>query len=250
MLPRVTPLCCGSIAMDADVLVAGESGRTEAPSTVYLIEAAETVLVDTGFGDPGRATAAHPGFECRRTADQRLRRVLDAAGYAPGDVDTVVLSHLDWDHCHGLDTVGAGTRILVQARELAYATDPYPPHAVRYEAGAEGRDPPWRDRDLTPIEGETVVCPGVVAFPTPGHTVGHQSVAVATDTGTTVVAADAVPTFANVDREAGVPRTLGGAVDQIAWWESATDVLDRGDVILPGHEWEILDAEPAQDGSG
>jgi len=235
--------------MDADVLVAGEAGRIEAPSTVYLIEAAETVLVDTGFGDPGRATAAHPGFECRQTGDRRLPRVLDAAGYTPADVDTVVLSHLDWDHCHGLDVFGEETRVIVQSRELAYATDPYPPHTARYEAGSGTRTPPWRDRDLTPVDGETAVCPGVVAFPTPGHTVGHQSVAVATDAGTTVVAADAVPTFANVDRGAGVPRALGGAVDQIAWWESATDVLDRGEVILPGHEWEVLDADPEDDGT-
>lgn len=244
MSPQVTPLCCGSIAMDADVLVAGESGRIEAPSTVYLIEAAETVLVDTGFGDPERATAAHPGFECYRSTDQRLPRVLDAAGYAPEDIDTVVFTHLDWDHCDSLDSFDAGTRFLVQGRELSYATDPYPPHAVRYEAREGDRTPPWRDRDLTPVEGETEVCPGVVAFPTPGHTVGHQSLAVDTDAGTTVVAADAVPTFANVDREAEVPRRLGGAVDQIAWWESAIEVLDRGDTILPGHEWEILDAEP------
>jgi hypothetical protein len=48
-----------------------------------------------------------------------------------------------------------------------------------------------------------------------------------------------------VDRDAGEPRRLGGAIDEIAWWESACEVLDRGDTILPGHEWEILDAEPA-----
>ena len=245
MAPQVTPLCCGSIGMDADVLVAGESGRIEAPSTVYLIEAAETILVDTGFGDPDRATEAHPGFECDRSEDQRLPRLLDSVGYSPDDVDTVVFSHLDWDHCNSLAVFDEDTRFLVQAGERSYAIDPYPPHAVRYESGAGTRTPPWRERDLTPVEGETEVCPGVVAFPTPGHTVGHQSLAVETDSGTTVVAADAVPTFANVDREAGVPRRLAGAVDRIAWWESAADVLERGDRILPGHEWEILDAEPA-----
>ena len=244
MSPQVTPLCCGSIAMDAGVLVAGESGRIEVPSTVYLIEADETILVDTGFGDPDRATDAHPGFECHRSGDHQLPRVLDAAGYAPGDVDTVVFTHLDWDHCHGLDVFDKTTRFLVQSRELSYATDPYPPHAVRYEADSGSRTPAWRGRDLEPIEGTAEVCADVCAFPTPGHTVGHQSLAVETDTGTTVVAADAVPTFANVDREAGVPERPGGAVDQIAWWESAAEVLDRGDTILPGHEWEVLDAEP------
>lgn len=231
--------------MDAAVDLVGASGRIEAPSTVCLIEAAETILVDTGFGDPDRMTDSHPGFECHRPPEQRLERVLDAEGYAPGDVDTVVFSHLDWDHCHNLDIFDGSTEFVVQRAELAYASEPYPPHAVRYEADLPGREPPWTDRGLTPIEGGTELCPGVVAFPTPGHTVGHQSVAVETDAGTTVVAADAVPTFENVERDAGEPRRLGGAIDEVAWWESATTVLDRGDAVLPGHEWEILDAEPA-----
>ena len=245
MSPQVTPLCCGSIAMDAGVLVAGESGRIEAPSTVFLIEAAETILVDTSFGGPERVTESHPGFECHRSPEQRLGSVLDAAGYAPADVDTVVFTHLDWDHCHNLALLPPSTEFVVQRGELSYASDPYPPHTVRYEADPSGRDPPWTDRDLTPLEGETELCPGVVAFPTPGHTVGHQSIAVGTGAGTTVVAADAVPTLRNVDRDASDPRRIGGAIDEVAWWESATEVLDRGDTILPGHEWEILDADPA-----
>ena len=245
MSPRVTPLCCGSIAMDAGVNLVGASGRVEAPSTVFLIEAAETILVDTSFGDPERMTEAHPGFECHRAPGQRLRDVLDTAGYAPADIDTVVLTHLDWDHCHNLGLFEEPTEFVVQREELSYAADPYPPHAVRYEATSAGETREWTSRDLRSIDGEVELCPGVVAFPTPGHTVGHQSLAVDTDAGTTVIAADAVPTFSNVDREAGVPEQLGGAMDQIAWWESAAEVLGRGDTILPGHDWEVLDAEPA-----
>lgn len=244
MSPRVTPLCCGSVAMDAGVLIAGESGRIEAPSVVYLIEGPETILVDTSFGDPEGVTDRHPGFECHRPSSRRLDRVLDAAGYDVADIDTVVFTHLDWDHCHNLDRFPSSTEFVVQREELAYAIDPYPPHTVRYEAGAPDRDPAWTTRDLTLIEGETRLCPGVVAFPTPGHTVGHQSIVVETGTETTVVAADAVPTFSNVDRDADEVRQLGGAIDEVAWWESARKVLDRGDVILPGHEWEILDAAP------
>lgn len=244
MTPRVTPKCCGSLTMDADVLVAGESGTIEAPSTVYLIEAEETILVDTSFGDPAEMTEKHPGFECRRTDDRALEAALGAEGYDPGDVDSVVFTHLDWDHCYNLSRFDAETTFYVQRRELAYAIAPYPMHAVRYEAKSIGRTPPWLTHDLTAIDGETRLCDGVVAFPTPGHTVGHQSLAVETDAGTTVIAADAVPTFENVDREEGTPARRGLAMDDIAWWESASDVLSRGDRILPGHEWAILDAEP------
>lgn len=245
MTPTVTPRCAGSLTMDASVLVEGRSGTVEAPSIVYLIEGEETLLVDTGFGDPGLMADRHPGYECHRTAGQELDAVLADEGYDPADVDGVVLSHLDWDHCYNLDTFGADTDVYVQRRELEYAIAPYPMHAERYEAKSLGREPPWLTVDLTPIEGETELCAGVTAVPTPGHTVGHQSVVVEEDAGTTVVAVDAVPTFDNVTDDPSAPIRRGLAMDEFAWRESALDVLDRADRLLPGHEWGILDAEPA-----
>lgn len=231
--------------MDADVLVAGESGTIEAPSTVYLIDAEETILVDTSFGEAALMAERHPEFHCHRTADQELEAVLATEGVSPDAVDSIVFSHLDWDHCYNLSLFDAETTLYVQREELGYAIAPYPPHAVRYDAQSLGREPPWLTADLTALNGETTICDGVVAFPTPGHTVGHQSVAVETRTGTTVIAADAVPTFANAALKEETPQRPGIAMDEIAWWESATEVLERGDRILPGHEWEILDAEPA-----
>ncbi|SDY06894.1 N-acyl homoserine lactonase family protein [Halopenitus persicus] len=245
MSPSVTPMCCGSLTMDADVLVAGRSGRIEAPSTTFLIETADrTILVDTSFGPPDLMTERHPGFECRRSADRTLRAALEAEGAAPSDVDAIVFSHLDWDHCYNLELFNEDVPIYVQRRELQYAIAPYPMHAVRYEAKSLGREPPWLSRDLTPIEGETELAPGVTAFPTPGHTVGHQSLAVETDAGTTVIAADALPTFENVLEDGPAPFRRGATMNDFEWWESAHDVSDRADRILPGHEWEILEANP------
>lgn len=243
--PTVTPLCCGALSMDKSVLVAGcEGSEIEAPSLVYLIEAEETILVDTSFGDVERMADRHPSFAPRREAGQTLRAALEGAGRAPGDVDRVVLSHLDWDHCYNLELFPDAT-VNVARRELEYAVSPYPIHADRYEAKSLGRTPPWLAVDLRPLEGETELCPGVTAFPTPGHTVGHQSVAVETDAGTTVVAADAVPTFENAE---GDDPTPGLAMDDLAWWRSAREVLERADRLLPGHEWGLVDAGPERTG--
>jgi glyoxylase-like metal-dependent hydrolase (beta-lactamase superfamily II) len=231
------------MTLDESILVSGRRGReVEAPSIVYLVEAGETILVDTGFGSTERMAERHPGFDCRRREGQELRAILESEGYRPADVDRVVLSHLDWDHCYNLDLF-PDADVCVQRRELAYAIAPYPMHAERYEAKSLGREPPWLSVDLTPLDGETELCPGVTAFPTPGHTVGHQSLAVETGGGTTVVAADAVPTFENVAD--GAPARRGLAMDDFDWWESAREVCDRADRLLPGHEWEVLDADPA-----
>lgn len=248
MTPTVTPRCCGSFVVDADVLVQGESGVVEAPSTVFLVEAEETVLIDTGFGPVDLMADYHPSYDPHREPGQDLEAVLAAEGYEASDVDAVVLSHLDWDHCYNLDRFDADTDVYVGRRELEYAIAPYAMHAERYDAKSLGRTPPWLTVDLTPVEGETEICPGVTAFPTPGHTVGHQSVAVETGEGTTVVAVDAVPTFENAPDDgeavaAGLVRGL--AMNEFEWWASATEVVERADRLLPGHEWEILDADPA-----
>jgi len=245
MAPTVTPYCCGRMTMDRSILVAGETGVTiDAPSIVYLIEADETILVDTSFGVLDRMDELHPEFDCRRREDQTPEAVLDRAGYRPGDVDAVVLTHLDWDHCYNLEPFDA--EVYVQRRELEYAIAPYPMHARRYDAKSLGREPPWLSVDVTPIEGETDICPGVTAFPTPGHTVGHQSLAVETDGGTTVVAADAIPTFENREGTADAPFRRGLAMNDFEWWESAHRVVDRADRVLPGHEWGIVEDGPAR----
>lgn len=244
--PTVTPLCCGSLTMDKSVLVAGQTGiEIEAPSIVFLIEAEDTLLVDTSFGTPESMEELHPGFSCHRDDEHTLPAVLDRGGYTLSDIDAVVLTHLDWDHCYNLELFDeSDTDIYVQRRELEYAIAPYPMHAVRYEAKSLGREPPWLTVDLTPFDGETQLCRDVTAFPTPGHTIGHQSLAVETDDGTTVVAADAIPTFENLEGAEEAPFIRGGAMNQFDWWSSARTVAERGDRILPGHEWDIVDAEP------
>jgi glyoxylase-like metal-dependent hydrolase (beta-lactamase superfamily II) len=242
MTPTVTPRCCGSFVVDASVLVQGRSGTVEAPSTVFLVEAEETLLVDTGFGPVDLMADYHPAYDCHRRPGERLDAVLADEGYEAGDVDAVVLSHLDWDHCYNLDRF-ADAEVYVGRRELEYAIAPHPMHAERYDAKSLGRTPPWLTVDLTPIEGETELCAGVTVFPTPGHTVGHQSVAVETDGGTTVVAVDAVPTFENVPDGDGEP-IRGLAMDDFEWRTSAIEAIERADRLLPGHEWGILDADP------
>jgi glyoxylase-like metal-dependent hydrolase (beta-lactamase superfamily II) len=246
-MPTVTPLCCGSLTLDKSILVAGATGiEIEAPSTIYLIEAEETILVDTSFGDLDLMADLHPTFDCRRPPERTLPAVLDHEGYAPEDVDRVVLSHLDWDHCYNLDRfVDAGAEVCVQRAELEYAIAPYPMHAARYDAKSLGREPPWLDVPLSALDGETELCDGVVAFPTPGHTIGHQSVAVETPAGTVVAAADAIPTFENLAGTDDAPLIRGAAMNDFEWWRSAQAVTERADEVLPGHEWTILDAAPS-----
>jgi len=173
---------------------------------VYLVEHPEgTVLFDTGlsyemkaspteYGPDGAPHMAEFVDAIEMDESQRVETLLDDVGYAPADVDVVVMSHLHTDHAGNLDAfVDAGCEIVVQKAELRYA---FAPDGVQRWFYLTGDLLPLRrlDADVTPISGEYDVFGdgSVVAFPTPGHSAGHQSLQVELEeTGTVVLAADA-----------------------------------------------------------
>ena len=99
----------------------------------------------------------------------------------PRDVACVINTHLHYDHCGG-NRLFPGVPIHVQARELADARS-LENYTIRE----------WIDFDgatYVEHEGEVEVLPGIRLLPTPGHTDGHQSVVVETDSGTSVLGGD------------------------------------------------------------
>lgn len=240
----VTPLHCGTLLLDkGDVLTRGvDTGVVVAtPSISFLVEGPseiEPVLVDTSFGDVELMAERWPAYPCRRPPGRSITDQLGANGYSPDDIETVVLSHLDWDHCYNLDLF-THADVYVQRTEVE----------ERYADGFPMEwDAPWSAVELTFLDGETELAPGIVAFHTPGHQVGHQSLEVSTADGTTVIAADAIPTFENLEPSDDGAFIPGGInVSDEDWWRSAREIVDRADVILPGHEWGILDVEPPDD---
>lgn len=180
----------------------------------YLIEHPEgVVLVDTGlshemlddpasYGPDGAAFMEDflPAIEYG--PDMHPRAHLEDAGYAPEDVDYVVLTHLHSDHAGHIDTF-QDAQFLVQMRELRYANWPVPVQDVFYLPGDFDRLRS-SDYDVRPLEGEYDVFGdgSVRTFPTPGHTPGHQSVVVELpESGTVVLGADVAHMQDGYDRE-------------------------------------------------
>ncbi|WP_459616588.1 MBL fold metallo-hydrolase [Bordetella sp. 2513F-2] len=141
----------------------------------YLIhDGKQLVLVDTGGG------------ECLGPTLGTLEANLAAAGYAPADVDAVLLTHLHPDHACGLLPAGGTPRfpradVYVSAEEAAFWLSPSvaaqsPAEAQPYFEMARKAVAPYLDegRFLTYRAGEALPA-GAVAVPAPGHTPGHTA---------------------------------------------------------------------------
>jgi len=176
---RVHVISCGHETGDKGSLtLMKDVGKIiEIPYYSYLIEDSEhTVLVDTGSSV--RWKELHPetlvkSFQVYIREEERLDNRLTSLGFDLKDIDYVINTHLHYDHC-GNNEMFSHATFLVNKNELAHALFPewwdsssyvrsvFDKSNLRYEA----------------VEGEFEVTKGVRIIPTPGHSVGHQSVVV------------------------------------------------------------------------
>jgi glyoxylase-like metal-dependent hydrolase (beta-lactamase superfamily II) len=162
----------------------------------------QTVLVDTGYG--GKYGALDRKFYALEPGEPLLES-LATFGLAPADVDTVVLSHLHFDH------VGGCTRYDDQRRLVT--TFPRAQHVVgRMEwedatGGAAESQSAYASENLQPLEasGRLVlvddgaeVLPGLHACLTGGHTRGHLALRFESAGQTALFISDFCPTTAHV----------------------------------------------------
>ena len=172
----------------------GEQGELTYPVPIFLIEHPRgLVLVDAGLhrdlsGDSTRLgpLARHFRVHLPEDGSGSAAAQLRQAGFDPDQVDHIVITHLHFDHVGGLEDF-TNARVVVQAAEWAARNDEpmvasgaYNPADVEH---GHDRQELSGDRDL--FGDGTVTC-----LLTDGHTAGHQSVRVRTETGTFVICGD------------------------------------------------------------
>ncbi|MEU4191313.1 MBL fold metallo-hydrolase [Kribbella sp. NPDC026611] len=167
-------------------------------------------------------------FDCGHVGRRRqLLEALAAHGLQPGDICTVVLSHVHWDHVQNVDLF-RNARVLLHPDELDNLVSP-PAHDLG--------TPRWTRRLLENLdvritkEGDQPMS-GVEVLELPGHTPGSIGLAVDTGFGTAVLSADAVPTAAVL--RAGAAS--GHPYDRRRANASVERVTKLADVVHPGHD--------------
>jgi 4-pyridoxolactonase len=170
---RVWLLDGGSIVIEHTQLMWNVPGpQVRIPVYSVLVEHDDGLfLFDTGI-DLDHMNRVLPFELPEQTDDQTIPAQLEKCGFSPGDVTTLVNSHLHIDHVGGNQLFkGTGVRNLIHERELKQARNHEPFEFFGYS------DKSWdyEGANIETISGDVELAPGVWLYETPGHTVGHYS---------------------------------------------------------------------------
>ena len=223
----------GTIRADKSGTVFGYPPGTvlDVPVWAAAIEGAgRKILVDTGIRDAAKWSRVEPHTIA---PEETMDAALAELGWRRRDVDTVINTHLHYDHAEN-NLAFPHAQFYVSHAEWLWAADPSSAQAWAYDID-------WTDDDLTVMNYHLVgrdhhdVIPGLRIIQTPGHTPGHQSVLVRTDEGVLCVSGDAACMMENLTTPTPPGTHVGSAVS-LASLKKISDLSDR---ILMNHDPDL-----------
>ncbi len=231
----IRPLHVGTVTRDKSVFtyLRNMGQRVNVPIVAWYIEGGgRRILVDTGGHDPEKIELHGP---YNRTPAQDPVAALNAWGVFPEAIDTIILTHLHWDHASNIDLFPRA-RVIVQQEELRYAAAPLPGHRWAYNLHP-ALD--FRCDRFEIINGDAQIEQGLTVHLTPGHSPGSQGVSVRTDKGVYFIAGDNVPLMEmwNARDSYGAAHWPGTIhVDLETYFDSLRRIESLGDTVLPSHD--------------
>lgn len=217
----------------AQVGAATEDGTIKVPTwAVAVYNDTTKILVDTGVSDVDWVNAHDPVYyqEDNEKLENALRMQL---GWSPDEVEAVIHTHLHYDHC-GNDRLFRRAVFYTTRLELETAFQPPLTQKNYYNQELIQKDAvpymAWRF-----VEEEELLFPGILAFPTPGHTMGHQSVLVNTEEGAVCICGDVSPMAQNLlnNQMPGILMHAGSVL------ESYEKIRRRADLFISSHEYTL-----------
>lgn len=199
-----------------------------------------TIIVDTGF-DHDEARRRN------RPIEREPVEALNDIGIDARSVETVIVTHLHFDHAGTLDRFPAA-RFHIQQSEVAFATGPCMCDEILSRAYAPDHVCSLVKKIYSGRvqfhDGDGEVAPGVTVHKVPGHTAGMQCVRVAAETGFVVLASDATHLYENFERRKPFSVTVDLA-ETLKSYSRLEQLATAHDRIVPGHDPLVLERYPA-----
>ncbi len=197
------------------------------------------ILFDTGFNET-RAKAR------KRKLIRSPVDGLDPLGVRVEQIETVIISHLHYDHAGNLDLF-PNAEFVVQDEEVHFATG----RSMRYRAARM----PFEADDVKQliganyagrvrfVDGDEELFPGITVHLVGGHSRGLQAVSVQTRRGLVVLAADAAHYFANLTRGNPFP-VVADVPENLESHERLFRLAGSLDRLIPGHDPRVMELYP------
>ncbi len=240
---RIRPLPLSVIELDMAVLTYrfNYGKKLRVPIVAWYIEGANKhILVDT-------AADAKLATEFRGLPAEEVmpfEKALGSVGLKPSDIDIVIETHLQWDHCANTHKC-KNAKVLVQEEELRFAFAPHPILAPTYKKSL------LKGLNFAVVRGHCEIEPGIELIPTPGHTPGCMSVAVNTEKGKAIITG-----FCCLKENFGPPEGAseeilevtpiiapGIHLNAVDGFESLLMVKGLADIPLPCHDPSFLNVK-------
>lgn len=197
---------------------------------VWVLECfEELILVDTG---PPLAEGLQRGL-------QQIVDVVDALarmGIAADSIETVLLTHLHWDHAANANSF-PNAIFYAQQSEIEFYLSAKRQHPAfnRFFSANTNLTSMIESGRIIGLPGNHAFRPGVEVFRVGGHTPGSQMVGVSTEIGYALITGDAIPLFRNFSDS--IPS---GILSDVSECIAALDMVEKRkpSVIYPGHDIE------------
>ncbi len=234
----ITPLPMGFLEVSTSVLqrLRGFYDRIQSSCIVWLVQGDnKTILVDAGPSSIEWSEKYHRVMS--RTPEQHIVPALAEHGLTLKDVDAVILTHLHWDHVHGLKDI-PDVPIYVQQKEVEYALNPLPCDARAYEADLDSQPFQKHMDRFIQLVGDHEIMPGIRVMLTPGHTPGSQAILIDTERGVHALMGDTVNLYSSLDFDPPWPPGIFQNLHD--FYSSVERVQKVADVLLPNHDLRVL----------
>jgi glyoxylase-like metal-dependent hydrolase (beta-lactamase superfamily II) len=223
-----------------------ELGRARQPINVWLAQDGDnTILFDTGIGDmPGK------GFrdmwpEWPESKSHFLAQ-LDVAGFTPGDIDIVAITHLHFDHIgHFTREIDGLSRVTFPNARYLVGKDEYELTKKEAESGSgvpafatcffDQVAPVMLAGQVDLLEGVTKVSDSIVAVPAPGHSPGHYRYDIESRGEHGIIAGDIFHFPHQVERHLTEALSYDDDGDLRSRERLYADAADRDALVFPTH---------------
>lgn len=177
--------------------------------------------------------------------------LLGSAAINPEEVKTLIITHLHWDHCSAIGLF-KNARIICQRDDFEFFNNPLvreiDPIAEFVDYNAIDIIAELKKKNqITLVDGDCKINQSIELIKLPGHTPGSQGVRVRGKKKSIFICGDSVPFYKNFENgiASGIYVNL---VDFMFSLGKLKRVVEKGDIVVPGHDPTVLEYFVAKGG--